>query len=73
MLNLEEELKLPIVAAAVSAEATQFMIIRDDVVYVYTLGKLPTKNHGRSLEEIAANVRTTSETPKPPKTPPIIQ
>lgn len=73
MLNLEEELKLPIVAAAVSAEATQFMIIRDDVVYVYTLGKLPTKNHGRSLEEIAANVRTPSESPKPPKTPPIIQ
>lgn len=73
MLNLEEELKLPIVAAAVSAEATQFMIIRDDVVYVYTLGKLPTKNHGRSLEEIAATVRTAPEVSKPPKTPPIIQ
>lgn len=67
MLNLEEELKLPIVAAAVSAEATQFMIIRDDVVYVYTLGKLPTTAHGRSLEEIAATVRTEPQAPKPPR------
>lgn len=65
MLNLEEELKLPIVAANVSAEATQFMIIRDDVVYVYTLGKLPPAHHGRSLEEIAATVRTDSPRPKP--------
>jgi hypothetical protein len=67
MLNLEEELKLPIVAASVNAEATQFMIIRDDVVYLYTLGKLPSKNHGRSLEEIANTVRTTPPTPKPPQ------
>lgn len=67
MLNLEEELKLPIVAAAVSAEATQFMIIRDDVVYVYTLGRLPSKNHGRSLEEIAATVRAESPLAKPPR------
>lgn len=67
MLNLEEELKLPIVAASVSAEATQFMIIRDDVVYVYTLGKLPSKNHGRSLEEIAETVRTTPPRQKPPQ------
>jgi len=67
MLNLEEELKLPIVAASVNAEATQFMIIRDDVVYVFTLGKLPSKNHGRSLEEIANTVRTTPPLPKPPQ------
>lgn len=39
MLNLEEELKLPIVASPAGGEATQFMIIRDDVAYVYTLGK----------------------------------
>jgi hypothetical protein len=67
MLNLEEELKLPIVAASVSAEATQFMIIRDDVVYAYILGKLPAPHHGRSLEEIAATVRTDSPKPKPPR------
>lgn len=61
ILNLEEELKLPIIAASVSATATQFMIIRDDVVYVYTLGKLPPSRHGRSLEEIADAVK--AETP----------
>lgn len=61
MLNLEEELKLPIVAASVSATATQFMIIRDDVVYVYTLGKLPAARHGRSLEEIADAVKSDTE------------
>lgn len=61
MLNLEEELKLPIIAASVSATATQFMIIRDDVVYVYTLGKLPAARHGRSLEEIAEAVKSDTE------------
>lgn len=61
MLNLEEELKLPIVAASVSATATQFMIIRDDVVYVYTLGKLPPARHGRSLEEIAEAVKSDTD------------
>ncbi len=40
MLNLEEELKIPIVASPVGAEATRFMIVRDDITYVYTLGKL---------------------------------
>jgi hypothetical protein len=40
MLNLEEELKLPIVASPAGPEATKFIIIRDDVAYVFTLGKL---------------------------------
>lgn len=40
MLNLEEELKLPIVASPAGPEATKFNIIRDDVAYVFTLGKL---------------------------------
>ncbi len=39
MLNLEEELKLPIVASPAGGEATKFIIIRDDVAYVFTLGK----------------------------------
>jgi hypothetical protein len=38
LLNLEEELKTPIVASPAGANATQFMITRDDIVYVYTLG-----------------------------------
>lgn len=39
MLNLEEELKSPIVASPAGGEATRFSIIRDDVAYVFTLGK----------------------------------
>jgi len=39
ILNLEEELKAPIVATQMSIESTRFMIIRDDVAYIYTLGK----------------------------------
>jgi hypothetical protein len=38
LLNLEEELKTPIVASPAGDSATQFMITRDDIVYVYTLG-----------------------------------
>lgn len=40
MLNLEEELKSPIVANPAGTEATQFMILHDDVIYCYTLGKM---------------------------------
>lgn len=39
MLNLEEEIKEPIVASPAGGEATRFSIVRGDVVYVYTLGK----------------------------------
>lgn len=44
MLNLEEELKLPIVASPAGGEATRFMIVRDDVVYVFILGKVLLKD-----------------------------
>lgn len=40
MLNLEEELKSPIVASPAGSEATQFIIIHSDIAYMYTLGKL---------------------------------
>ena len=39
ILNLEEELKAPIVATQMSDTSTRFMIIRENVAYVYTLGK----------------------------------
>ncbi len=39
MLNLEEELKVPIVASPAGGEATRFVILREDVAYIYTLGK----------------------------------
>jgi hypothetical protein len=44
LLNLEEEIKTPIVAAAAGGEATQFMITKDDTVYIYTLGRVTTSN-----------------------------
>ena len=40
MLNLEEELKSPIVSSPAGGEATHFMIMHGDVVYQYTLGKV---------------------------------
>ncbi len=39
LLNLEEELKTPIVAAPAGGESTQFSIIHNDVIYMYILGK----------------------------------
>jgi len=40
MLNLEEEMKAPIVASQVSSEATRFTIINGDDAYAYTLGRV---------------------------------
>jgi hypothetical protein len=40
MLNLEEELKTPIVACPAGSEATQFVIVHGDVLYMYTLGRV---------------------------------
>lgn len=55
MLNLEEELKAPIVAMSVGGLATRFMIIRDDMVYMYHLGDAPRESK-KSLERIANSV-----------------
>ncbi len=51
MLNLEEEMKVPIVAVPSGSETTQFMVIRDDVVYIYTLGKTMIDN-SKTLDQI---------------------
>nr|MBP9667240.1 hypothetical protein [Candidatus Saccharibacteria bacterium] len=40
MLNLEEELKVPIVSSPAGNDGTRFIIIRDDIVYVYPLGNV---------------------------------
>ncbi len=40
MLNLEEEMKTPIVASQVSAEATRFTILSGNDAYAYTLGEV---------------------------------
>lgn len=39
ILNIEEQIKAPIIASRISNTATQFLITRDDIVYVYTLGE----------------------------------
>ena len=41
ILNLEEETKLPIISVTHGDVATQFMIVQDDIVYIYTLGEEP--------------------------------
>ncbi len=38
LLNLEEEMKTPIIASQVSGDTTHFFISHNDEVYVYTLG-----------------------------------
>lgn len=45
ILNLEEELKTPIIASKINDYTTHFIIVRDDIAYVYTLGiPVPVKN-----------------------------
>jgi hypothetical protein len=51
MLNLEEEVKSPIVSSEAGEHATRFMIMRDDVVYMYLLGSLLTSDD-EVIEEI---------------------
>lgn len=38
MLDIEEELKTPIIASEIGDEATRFTIIHEDIAYTYTLG-----------------------------------
>lgn len=39
LLNLHEELSIPIIARTISSSLTQFIVIHEDVVYVYNLGE----------------------------------
>lgn len=64
ILNLEEEMKAPIVAAPAGAEATQFIILRDDVAYVYTLGKVLLESE--PIEEISLSMDEPDTTPHHP-------
>ncbi|MCA9325806.1 hypothetical protein KDA23_07170 [Candidatus Saccharibacteria bacterium] len=61
LLNIEEEIKAPIIASPTGVEATQFLITRDDVVYVYTLGDLPARK--------SSSDQTTSSEPTVHKHP----
>lgn len=57
MLNLEEELRQPIVAVPAGAEAMYFVIIHEGVLYRYTLGRPPVSD---SAEVTAASRSITS-------------
>ena len=52
ILNLEEEVKSPIIAAPLGSEATQFMITKDAIVYVYTLGKELIDRQSDEMHEV---------------------
>lgn len=68
MLNLEEELKAPIVASPAGGEAMHFVIIHSDVAYVYTLGKvLIEEDSVTAIEEALhpARVQRAKETASP--------
>lgn len=65
MLNLEEEMKVPIVASPAGSDGTRFIIMRDDVAYVYALGNV-------LLEDETINEVETDELPEPaPKKRPL--
>ncbi|OYW43326.1 hypothetical protein B7Z28_00910, partial [Candidatus Saccharibacteria bacterium 32-45-3] len=46
LLNLEEELKKPIVAATLDTQSTRFLINSGDIFYVYTLGETVSAEEG---------------------------
>ncbi len=62
MLNLEEELKSPIVACPAGSEATQFVINHNDVLYMYTLGRVFVDSESLHAVETSLN----DEIPLPP-------
>ena len=61
MLNLEEELKVPIIASPVGNEATDFFIMRDDVAYVFRLGKVQLDDE-ETLNRIQASLNQRPDT-----------
>ncbi len=62
ILNIEEETKQPIIAYPLGEEATQFLIMKDDVMYTYTLGKELLDHEDDELKEVNDSV---VEKPKP--------
>lgn len=62
MLNLEEELKKPIIADEISSALTHFLIASSNVLYLYKLSAEPTSS--RAAEQKAPAPKT-APTPKP--------
>lgn len=70
ILNIEEETKQPIVAYPLGDEATQFLIVKDDVLYTYTLGKELIDHEDVARETVD---ESDEEATKPKKKYPKIQ
>lgn len=45
LLNLSEELRVPIIAHELSVEATRFVVIQDRTIYSYTVGKVVKESY----------------------------
>lgn len=67
LLNLEEELKEPIVASPAGAEATHFIIVHNDVLYVYTLGDVLLEDSTDDVEESIEEEIAAAEVNSRPK------
>lgn len=68
MLNLQEELNVPIIATYAGPEATRFMAIHSDVAYVYTLGTVRRTASAKLDDDadIEAIVAKAARRPKKP-------
>ena len=64
MLSLEEELRQPIVASPAGPEATHFMIVHEDVLYRYTLGR-PAERDDADAKTISRSVAASQRRRKP--------
>jgi hypothetical protein len=64
ILNIEEETKQPIIAYPLGDEATQFLIMKDDVMYTYTLGKELLDHDDDELKATNASLDDDKPTPK---------
>ncbi len=74
IVNLEEELRSPIISSEAGDSATRFMIIRGDEVYMYVLGILPPDD-AEVMQEIeqAFTKKSPALAKKPVVKPRIIQ
>lgn len=72
ILSLEEELRSPIIASESGDEATRFMIIKGDVVYMYVLGVLPVTDASlmQELEQAFDSNKPDDTQDEPPKKKP---
>ncbi len=69
ILNLEEELKAPIIASTLDTQSTQFILTSGDVAYVYTLGETITAQD-EIVDDVVEQETQTIESVVPAKKAP---